>query len=110
MHEQDDQPRSDEQEGQGQVMSVGKTSEPGGAAGSDPSPVSTQKVMETRPVVTLIMDLDVQDGATVDKYFQFIYERGTTMLGMQQLIKEHVAEIRMATIWLLVGNCQIPRS
>ena len=32
------------------------------------------------------------------------------MLGIWQLIKEHVAEIRMATIWLLVGNCQIPRS
>ena len=41
MREQDDQPQSDEQEGQGQVMLVGKTSEPGGAAGSDPSPVST---------------------------------------------------------------------
>ena len=108
MREQDDQPWSDEQEGQGQVMSVGKTLEPGGAAGSDPS--STRKVMETRPVVTLIMDLDVQDGATLDKYFQFIYERGTTMLGIQQLIKEHVAEVRMATVWLLVGNCQIPRS
>ena len=63
-----------------------------------PSPLSRQQVVEMRPVVTLITDLDVQDGATLDKYFQFIYERGTTMLGMRQLIKEHVI------VWLLVGN------
>ena len=75
-----------------------------GAVGFVSSPLSRQQVVETRPVVTLIMDLDVQDGATLDKYFQFIYERGTTMLGMWQLIKEHVVEVRTAIVWLLVGN------
>ena len=61
-------------------------------------------------MVTLITDLDVQDGATLDKYFQFIYERVTTMLGMRQLIKEHAVEVCTVIVWLLVGNCQIPIS
>ena len=59
------------------------------------------------PKVTVITDVELRDDAMLDGYFQFVYERGTTMLGLRQLIKEHVIDIKHSIVWLLVGNCQV---
>ena len=68
----------------------------------------TRRVAEVTPQVTLITDLDLQDGTSLDGYFQFIYDRGTTMAGMRELVHDGVVMVRAPYVWILMGNNQIP--
>ena len=61
----------------------------------------------TKPAITVISDLDIQDGSSIDGHFKFMCDRGTTMAGFRDLIKAGHVQISTRLVWLLVGNSQI---
>ena len=63
-----------------------------------------------KPAITVISDMDIQDGSLIDGHFKFVCDRGTTMAGFRDLIKTGDMQITTWLVWLLVGNSQIPVS
>ena len=90
----------------------GECSESEGDLARESAPVVRirRKVVKIEPSVTVITDIDLQDDASLDKHFRFHYERGTTMLGLRTMIRDHQIEIYTKLVWLQVGNCEIPLS
>ena len=72
--------------------------------------MAKRHVLEDKPVITLLSDVKLADGASLDWHFRFVCDRGTTMLGFGDMIRKGNINIVMRTVCLLVGNCQIPIS
>ena len=68
-----------------------------------------RKIAQPKPEVTVLTDIDMQDGTSLDKYCVFHFERGTTIAGFRSMVKEMEIVIRTPLVWLQVGNCQIPQ-
>ena len=41
----------------------------------------------TKLAITVISDMDIQDGSSIDSHFKFVCNHGTTMAGFRDLIK-----------------------
>ena len=69
---------------------------------------TSRMIKVTKPELTVLTDVEIQDGTSLDAHLQVHYERGTTMAGFWSMIKDMQITIRTSLVWLQVGNCQIP--
>ena len=72
--------------------------------------MAKRHVLEDKPVIMLLLDVELADGALLDWHFRFVCDRETTMLGFHDMIRKGNINIVTRTVRLLVGNCQIPIS
>ena len=58
--------------------------------------------------VTVLTDRNLADGSTVDKYFQYVSIPDITLGEWRRKLREGEIQFRCDTVWLMVGNTEVP--
>ena len=60
--------------------------------------MAKRRVSEDKPVIMLLSDVKLADGASLDQHFRFVCDWGTTMLGFRDMIRKGNINIVTRTV------------